>query len=208
MVLETYPDPLDKLALALESACIAKAYEVKAEGIGEDLRLNLFAWNDHHLVASAQLVQDFDTRVERLGAVAVAAQVLRAGFHADTFTLIMEGFCALDTNTDVLGADLARAFAAGDPNIKECLVGLNVNIDQAHIALTPYTYQVGRIVDFLPPIIHPPLDPAQSLYPAVLHKAIDETDPADIPQDVDTFYDELADGLRRTGFVLTWSYDE
>lgn len=201
---DTYPTTLDKLALTLESARLAKSAEVAAEGIGEDLNLNLFAWTGPHLTVMAQLVDEPDDRTQRIEAVAITAQVLRSGWHTDSYTLLVEGFCALDRTRDVAQHDLARLFAQGDPGIAECLVATHVDAHHAQIALAPYTYRLGRIVEYHDTIVHPPADPHDGIYPRVLADAALRTDLIEIPRNADIFHNELARGLARHGMNLYW----
>lgn len=204
---DVYPTAISKLALTLESASEAKNIEVATHGIGEELHINLIGWLNHQIVSCVQVKNRNLTRDERVHTLTLGANVLRSVFWADEFTLLMEGFCVLDDTLDVQGDGLAHAFAMGDPNVRECLVSVHVDLDFAQIGLAPYTYELGCKVKYLEPIIREPMPPRSAVYPRALHQVIVEATPQSVPEDTDAYYSEIIRGLDHYGLILSWAKD-
>lgn len=201
MLEDTYRTPVAKLALALTSAQQAKAIEVATAGIGEDLHLNLLAWREHRIEAAVQLVEEPESRNERLGAIAKAAHILRAGFGAEALTLVTEGYVDLAQRAEVPTAALASLFASGDLAVVECLAATHVEDGVLHFAAAPYRYEVGRTVNFDDPILHLDETPVGT-FPALFAQVLAEVPVARRPDDSRHFLDELGVGLATFGFTL------
>lgn len=200
-----YYESLDKVALAVESAKIAKAMIVKQEGIGEDLSFSLMAWRDSELVAVAQLSQalmsDHD---ERYGLMVQAACILRQGWGTTAFTMVAEGYCS--TNPDeTRGKDMAQMFASPTTDfIKECLAFTHVQEDGILFVVVPYRYAPPREVEYYKPMVHNGAGVVrEARYPISLLRALElpcDTDDLDLT----TLREELANGLTAIGFEVNY----
>ena len=109
--MEKYGTILDKVALAVESAKVAKSDIVKSEGIGEDININLFGWRGSSLVIIAQMLDSgLIEKEERLVKLVNALCIIRQGWQVDAFTMVAEAYCALSP-ADTKGTDMAELFA-------------------------------------------------------------------------------------------------
>ena len=200
-----YPESLDKVALAVESAKIAKAMIVKQEGIGEDLSFNLMTWRDSELVAVAQLSQEhMGDPEERYGLMVQAACILRQGWGATAFTMVAEGYCS--TNPDeTRGKDMAQLFASPTTDfIKECLAFTHVQLDGILFVVVPYRLTPPRRVEYYKPMTHNGAGVVrEARYPLSLHKALELPYEMD-DVDMDTLREELANGLTAIGFEVNY----
>jgi hypothetical protein len=201
-----YPESLDKVALAVESAKIAKGMIVKQEGIGEDLSFNLMAWRDSQLVAVAQLSQALmSDHEERYGLMVQAAVILRQGWGATAFTMVAEGYCS--TNLDeTRGKDMAQLFASPTTDfIKECLSFTHVQEDGILFVVVPYRLAPPRQVEYYKPMAHNGVGVVrEARYPMSLHKALELPYETDYGLDIDTLREELANGLTAIGFEVNY----
>lgn len=200
-----YPESLDKVALAVESAKIAKAMMVKQEGIGEDLSFSLMTWRDSELVAVAQLSHAFmSDPEERYGLMVQAACILRQGWGATAFTMVAEGYCS--TNPDESkGKDMAQLFASPTTDfVKECLSFTHVQDDGILFVVVPYRCVPPRHVEYYKPMTHSGAGVVrEARYPMSLHRALElPYDTDDI--DLDTLREELANGLTSIGFEVNY----
>jgi hypothetical protein len=200
-----YPESLDKVALAVESAKIAKAMMVKQEGIGEDLSFSLMTWRNSELVAVAQLSHELMADPEeRYGLVVQAACILRQGWGATAFTMVAEGYCS--TNPDESrGKDMAQLFASPLTDfIKECLSFTHVQDDGILFVVVPYRYAPPREVEYYKPMTHNGAGVVrEARYPMSLHRALElPYETSDI--DMDTLREELANGLTAIGFEVNY----
>ena len=203
--MNNYPESLDKVALAVESAKIAKAMVVKQEGIGEDLSFNLMAWRDSELVAVAQLSQvHMGDPEERYGLMVQAACILRQGWGTTAFTMVAEGYCSTNPE-ETRGKDMAQLFASPTTDfIKECLAFTHVQEDGVLFVVVPYRLLPPRKVEYYKPMTHAGAGVVrEARYPMSLHKALElpyETDGIDM----DTLREELANGLTAIGFEVNY----
>ena len=201
-----YPESLDKVALAVESAKIAKQMIVKQEGIGEDLSFNLMAWRDSELVVVAQLSEGhMGDPEERYGLMVQAACILRQGWGATAFTMVAEGYCS--TNPDESrGKDMAQLFSSPTTDfIKECLSFTHVQEDGILFVVVPYRLVPPRRVEYYKPMTHNGAGVVrEARYPMSLHKALELPCETDEDLDIDEFREELANGLTALGFEVNY----
>ena len=84
-----YLNPMEKIALACESAKVAKTFTTREEGIGEDLSYNIISWHETQLTAIAQLHYQLLGADDRLTRVMEAIKALRLGYCADAVTFVV-----------------------------------------------------------------------------------------------------------------------
>lgn len=205
--MESYSESLDKVALAVESAKIAKALMVQQEGVGEDLNFNLMAWRDDQLVAVAQLSQvhmkDHEDRYDRM---VKAACILRKGWGATSLTMVAEGYCSTNPE-ESRGKNMAQLFAMPEADyIKECLSFTHVHDEGILFVVVPYRYRPPRKVMFYSALTHAGSGVVrESRYPLSFHMALGlPYDVEDDDLDEDAFRAELAVGLKEIGFEVNY----
>jgi len=209
--MDEYPDILDKLALAVESAKVAKAFIVSTEGMGEDLNFTLMGWRGSQLVVVAQMsyehMADKEARLEKL---VNCALIVRQGWEVDAFTFVAEGYCSLDGKASE-GKDMAQLFSLPEADfVKECLSFVHAeegdDDDDVLYAVVPYEYRPPRRVLFSDPLRHGGSrvlrDPR---YSAVLVRALRMgIEEAEEDLDVDVLQDFLAVGIEELGFLVNY----
>jgi hypothetical protein len=145
---------MEKIALACESAKVAKAITTQEEGIGEDLSYNLIAWRDTLVTAIAQLQYNLITAEDRLMRVLEAVKAMRLGYRANGITFVAEGYCTSDPALIDTTKPLRQQFVE-NRNVRECLTVTHVELNQIKVMALPYTYEVGRKVRFDDPFLYP-----------------------------------------------------
>ena len=201
--MDTYSTTMDKLALAVSSAKLAKETIVETEGIGEDLNFVLMGWRDGDLVAVAQLSQIFmRDKPDRFGRLVKCAYVLRKGWGVDAFTFVAEAFCS---NThDTREHNLTELFVNSEVKVTECLSFVHVDIETIEFVAVPYMTTNPRLVIFSDAIQYQGIPSMRdSEYPAALYRALSE-DVGDNPVYDDNFHDELVKGLIAVGFEVNY----
>jgi hypothetical protein len=202
-----YPEILDKVALAVESAKVAKQMIVQQEGIGEDLGFSLMAWEDDDLRAVVQLSGLFmSDHEERYALMVQAACVLRQGWKATAFTMVAEGYCSTNPN-ESKGKDMAQMFASPSCDfVRECLAFTHVERGEMLFVVVPYKYEPPRKVLFAQPLQHQGASVLRDgRYPLSLHRALG----LGLPHGGDEFDEEylreiLAQGLKDIGFEVNY----
>jgi len=145
---QDYPYIKDKLALLVESACLAKTLLVDSEGIGEDLPSTLVGWNANRINVLAQSTSDirnnsFEDRYNRLEEV--GAYIAR-GWNPSEITFISEGYANISDTIEERA--LSEAFIT-NPNIVECLTFVHISSDLTPIAIAvPYKCGLGRTTTY------------------------------------------------------------
>lgn len=207
--MEIYPSILDKMALAVESAKLAKTVTVQVEGFGEDLNFNLFGWNNHALRVVAQLRTEFMAdKEDRLERIIRAACIMRQGWLTDAYTFIAEGYCSTDSDvTD--GRNMAEVFCESDSPVRECLSFTHIEDDGGGLFVAvPYSYVPPRRVEFSDPLRYRGKSAFRDIrYPDALARALSleiEAGAEDIDLDEDTFHELLAVGLEDIGFMVQY----
>lgn len=206
--MEIYPSVLDKMALAVESAKLAKSFTVQVEGFGEDLNFNLFGWTNHQLKVVAQLrteyMADKEDRLERL---IRAACIIRQGWLSDAFTFIAEGYCSDDADA-TQGRNLAEAFCEVNSPVRECLSFSHIEEETGLFVAVPYTYVPPRRVNFGEPLRYRGRTAFRDVrYADALSRALGlevEAGAEDVDLDEDTFHEMLAFGLQDLGFIVQY----
>jgi hypothetical protein len=200
--MDAYPTTLDKVALAVEAAKVAKSDAVKLNGIGEDINLNLFGWRDSSLVVIAQMLDSSQIpKDERFAKVVNALCIIRQGWQVDGFTMVAEAFCSL-LPSDTRGKDLAAQFAEKDSPVMECLSFTHVSHKDALFVTVPYTCVPPRTVMYKTPLKYSGYEGVlrDRKYPAAMGKALDLPISESVVEDGDTFHAVLAEGLADEGF--------
>ena len=202
-----YPEILDKVALAVESAKVAKQMIVQQEGIGEDLGFSLMAWEDDDLRAVVQLSGLFmSDHEERYALMVQAACILRQGWKATAFTMVAEGYCS--TNPDESkGKDMAQMFASPSCDfVRECLAFTHVERGEMLFVVVPYKYVPPRKVMFAEPLQHQGASVLRDgRYPLSLHRALELRLPhGDENFDEEYLREILAQELEEIGFEVNY----
>jgi hypothetical protein len=153
-VVEKYMTPMAKIALACESAKVAKATTTHEEGIGEDLSYNLIAWHDTLVSAIAQLQYNLIASEDRLMRVLEAVKAMRLGYCINGITFVAEGYCVSDPSKIDSSTPLRHQFVTNQ-NVRECLTVTHVEPTHVKVVALPYTYEIGRRVRFDDPFLFP-----------------------------------------------------
>lgn len=201
--MEQYATTLDKVALAVESAKVAKSDAVKKHGIGEDININLFGWRGSDLVVIAQMLDSGKIdKEERFVKLVNALCIVRQGWQVDAFTMVAEAFCSL-LPSDTKGKDLAEVFAEPNSPVSECLSVTHISVRDALFVTVPYTLATPRTVIYGDPLKYAGYDDVlrDKKYPAAIGKALDLELVSEV-EDGDTFHRVLADGLAEEGFTV------
>jgi hypothetical protein len=202
-----YPEILDKVALAVESAKVAKQMVVQQEGIGEDLGFSLMAWEDDDLRAVVQLSGLFMTdHEERYALMVQAACILRQGWKATAFTMVAEGYCSTNPN-ESKGKDMAQMFASPSCDfVRECLAFTHVERGEMLFVVVPYKYVPPRKVMFAEPLQHQGASVLRDgRYPLSLHRALELSLPhGDENFDEEYLREILAQELEGIGFEVNY----
>ena len=151
--MDSYPDSMSKMALALTSAQVAKDLMVGEHGVGEDLAFNFFGWRDEDLIIVSQLQRPLMAMpvLDRLGRCGEMCKILRSFWGVTALSMVAEGFETLD-KTKLSGRDLRQAFIE-DPNlVRECVTvthcepnEVNGNLELTLVSV-PYSYNLSREV--------------------------------------------------------------
>jgi len=163
------PTQTDRFNFSIDSAQETKRGLVTEYGIGEELPVTLIAWSQGELKAigkvHAKLASAPQTRLEVVSRQAFA---FRKGCAADAITLLCEGFAGTTGPVE----SLAARFAAGDEDVRECVMVLHLEAGEvgAHFAKVPYKYLVGRGVAYEAPATE--LIPTDGGYPRMLAAAL------------------------------------
>lgn len=162
---DTYPTPVDKIALVATSSRLAKQVTVSEDGIGEDLPFNLMVWRDDQLTAICQLDSELrdEHPGERLARTVNAAFICRRGFDATAFTFVTEGFCATDPELIDPDVPLAQQFVT-NTQVRECLTLTHIEAGNVYLSAQPYTYELGRRVVWGDPLYYEPTHPGTNQF--------------------------------------------
>jgi hypothetical protein len=200
-----FKERIDKVGLALMSTVEAKEQSVKDEGIGEDLAINLFCWEDDRLALMLQArpqVQDSHPD-ERFDSVSRVACIVRRAWGITAFTMASEGYISTKPE-ETEGIGLRRAFAEGK-NVKECLTVTHVENNRVTMVVRPYTYTVPRKVLWDDDIYYPGrtlVRDQDGMYANMFDRVLTTIEVDELPEDYDTFYDELSSGVLEAGFYI------
>lgn len=200
-----YIEDLEKLALALTSAQLAKSTFVNEEGIGEDISFNFFFWKQNKVALIMQLNKKLMSleHKNRFLVCADACIAVRQHWGIDAITMVAEGWCSTDPEK-TKGLELDREFAKQDSSVMECitLTHAEYGVDKEpsiQLMACPYKYLEGRLVQFDEPIYYS--EGAGKVlrdrkYPAMLVKALLESPFYDVS---DETKEEILDNLHDVG---------
>lgn len=208
--MDKYPSVLDKLALTVESAKLAKSMIVKTEGIGEEINLNMVGWHDDEIFVVSQLIQGaWDDTRERNMKLLECAYLMRQVWQASEITLVAEAFCSTDAEA-TRGKDLRAAFAEQDSPVLECLSVSHITSDgEAVYIAIPYMCVAPRKVLYYNPVRHKGEGVIRdSILPAGIAKMLDSeisekyTSLSEIEMDITR--EVIANGLTEMGFEVKY----
>ena len=212
----SYDNDYSKIALALTAAQLAKSTSVKEFGIGEDLSINFFGWEDDSLAIVCQIRQDMmkiDPE-ERLGRCAELCNVIRRYWGVTSITMVAEGYCSANM-TETEGLSLSIAFLDSSLPVKECITVTNVTLDERAVSdggfvttiiAVPYSYELGRTVKWSETLIYTNgggKNFRNSKYPQSMRKALKNKVVTDLP---DEAYEELRSLINANGFHIQEFY--
>lgn len=172
-VVATNPNPTD---IALECLLVMKSAKmniVQTDGIGTDLRPTIFSFRDGRCHAYAQL-KNAHNAIEQHARTSGAANLMRAGWGSNAFVLATENYVASPSDQDgYMSIPLAARFANGDQDVIETITLLAVTPKGTTILAQPYTYLVGRKLEWATPLI---LENAPNTHPhpEMLHDALSQ----------------------------------
>jgi len=205
-----YPTDLDKMALAVESAKLAKQMSVSEEGIGEDININLFCWKNDYLASVVQLSNTHKLeRNERVEKITDAACILRKGWGVDEFTFIAEGYCSMKPS-QTKNQDLAELYAQKNSPVKECISFTHITQNDATFVSVPYSVGLGKKVDFDTPLCYSGLDVMRDLTYTATLKASLKLKPSEFDEraiDREAYFGTLASSLIENGFEVFYRDD-
>ena len=205
MEISDFKERIDKVGLALMSTVEAKEQSVQAEGIGEDLAINMFCWEDDRLALMLQArpsIQNANMD-ERFDAITKVACIVRRGWGITAFTMASEGYISLKPE-ETKGMSLKRAFIEGKA-VKECLTVTHIENNRVTMVARPYSYTVPRKVVWDDDIYYPGrtlVRDQDGMYANMFDRVITSVDVDETPEDYDTFYDELSNGVLELGFYI------
>jgi hypothetical protein len=203
-----YPHRLDKLAVSLLSAVNAKEQCVKQYGIGEDLPMSVFCWKEDRLELVLSLAQTPETRdhTERFKRVSEALCIVKKGWGVDAFTMVSEGW--VSTNPEATsGRELGEVYVEKDSPVSECLAITHVENDEVTFIAKPYKQLWGRKIEWEDELYFPGktlVRGQNAMYPNLFARVLDEVAYEEPPEDEDTYYASLSDGLSKKGFACEW----
>lgn len=208
--MDKYPSILDKLALTVESAKLAKSIIVKTEGIGEEINLNMVGWRDDEIFVVCQLTQGaFDDHEERTRKLLECAYLMRQGWQVSEITLVAEAFCSTDADA-TKGKDLRAMYAEQDSPVLECISVSHVAPqDETIFVAVPYICTAPRKVVYYNPVRHRgqgvlrdkvlPTGIAKMLDSEIKEKYLNLSG-----RELDITREVLADGLTDMGFEVKY----
>lgn len=204
--MNSYQDALDKMALAVESAKVAKSMVVQTEGINEEININLLAWRDDELIAVAQLMSEFmEDRDDRFERIIHAACVFRQGWGATSITMIAEAYCSSNPSA-TRGRDMAEVFASPDADyVRECLSFTHIEDETALFVAVPYSCTPPRKVIYDDPLQHRGSGVIRDArYPLGFMRALALRTECNEVTDDPYFYELLAKGIMDLGFEINY----
>lgn len=203
--MDAYIEDLEKLALALTSAQLAKSTFITDEGIGEDMAFNFFFWKEDRVALIMQLdknLMKLDHK-NRFVICADACIAIRQYWGIDAITMVAEGWCSTDPEK-TKGLELDREFVKKDSSVMECITLTHAEYGASkepsiQLMACPYKYDQGRMVEFKDPIYYSEGGGKvlrDRKYPAMLVKALLETPLIGVN---DETRDEILDNLHDMG---------
>jgi hypothetical protein len=212
----TYDNDYSKIALAVTAAQLAKATCVKEFGVGEDLSMNFFGWDDDSLLIVCQMGRTLmNLPVEdRLQHSSELCSVLRKYWGVKAITMVAEGYCSY-SQAATEGLALSKAFLDPKKPVKECVTVTHVSLakedaDEDGFSTTvlavPYIYELGRTLKWFDMLVYTDgggKNFRNSKFPQVMKKGLKRRVIEDL---VDEAYVELREIINSNGFHVQEFY--
>ena len=200
-----FKERIDKVGLALMSTVEAKEQSVKDEGIGEDLSINMFCWQDDRLalMLQARPSVQYASIDERFDAITKVSCIVRRGWGITAFSMASEGYISLKPD-ETQWSSLKQAFIDGGA-VKECLTVTHVENSRVTIVARPYSYTVPRKVVWDDDIYYPGrtlVRDQDGMYANMFDRVLTSVEAEEPPEDYETFYDEISSGVLELGFYI------
>ena len=191
--------------MALMSTVEAKEQSVDSEGIGEDLNINIFCWQLDNLAIMLQAktnVQQANID-HRFDLITKVACISRRGWGVTAFTMASEGYISI-TPEETRDTELKQGFIDGK-GVKECLTVTHIDNGRVTIVVRPYTYTVPRKMVWGDDIYYPGrtiVRQQDGKFPNMFDRVLTTIEVDELPDDADTYYDELSKGIEDIGFWI------
>lgn len=147
--MDTYDNPFSKIALTLTATQVAKNMITKAEGVGEDLSFNFFAWRGDIPILCVQLESKYmkEPHEKRFYRCKDLIDILRFKVSVTSLTFICEGYVAPIPQQK----ELSIAFIEPYSGVKECLTVIHCDENSygpadMYLFSMPYSYGLGKHV--------------------------------------------------------------
>jgi hypothetical protein len=179
---------------------LAKETLCRVDGVGVDLIPTLFAAHGGQLIGTATVLEDPEATAEsQFTRASEAAALMRVGWSADAMCLLTEAFVGVGPAQEL--DNLAVAFAAGNPDVHECLFLIASTVDEVVACALPYRYALGRTIDWDPPLGETALPGAVGPY-ITMFQNIFAADPVPPPADWAAAVEAIAECVREVGFAV------
>jgi len=152
LLMDAYLDPFSKIALTLTASQLAKNLIVDAEGVGEDLSFNFFAWREDKPFVCAQMESELmkENHQRRFARCYELMKILRFRLGIESLTFVAEGYVAAEPQNK----ELSLAFLDPRAKVKECLTvihcdeNLQSGVPDIYLFSMPYKYAAGKKVQW------------------------------------------------------------
>lgn len=120
-------------------------------GIGTELNPEVISFsNSGSIFGRAEMKIGVDSHIEQYENLMHVAALMRAGWHASSIAVGMEGYMALRMDSQKSNASLAERFASNDKTVLECLTVLwHSENGNCAVYSVPFKIGFGREVEFL-----------------------------------------------------------
>ncbi len=203
-----YRHRLDKIAISLMSAQKAKADCIEEYGIGEDMPMSIFCWKEDRIELVLSLAEPPGRKdaLRRFKKVSDGLCIVKKGWGVDAFTMVAEGW--VSTNPEATaGRELVEVYVEKDSPVSECLALTHVENDEVTFLAIPYKQKWGRKVEWGDELYFPGetrVRGQDAMYPNLFFKVLSEVQYDEPPEDEETYYAALGDGLLQHGFACQW----
>ena len=203
-----YRHRLDKIAISLMSAQKAKADCIEEYGIGEDMPMSIFCWKEDRIELVLSLAEPPGRKdaLRRFKKVSDGLCIVKKGWGVDAFTMVAEGW--VSTNPEATaGRELVEVYVEKDSPVSECLALTHVENDEVTFLAIPYHQKWGRKVEWDDELYFPGetrVRGQDAMYPNLFFKVLNEVQYDEPPEDEETYYSALGDGLLQLGFACQW----
>lgn len=203
-----YRHRLDKISISLLSAVQAKEQCIKEYGIGEDMPMSIICWKEDRIEIMLSLAEPPGRKKpqRRFMKVSEGLCIVRKGWGVDAFTMVAEGWVSTNPGA-TSGRELSEAYVEKDSPVSECLALIHVENDEVTFLAKPYRQTWGRIVEWSDELYFPGKTRVQgqdAMYPNLFARVLNEVEYEAPPEDEETYYAALGDGLLKQGFACKW----